>query len=195
VSEAVPETAPEAVPAVLASQVTLSGRQHERRLIVLDLAQKAGKSAGMCGSDLRALQMLCEAAERGAVAGITNALAGGVPVDARSSKTGWTALHRASDRGRAEAVTALIAAGADLSKCTTSGGDTPLHLAAANGHAAVVKVLCDAGAVRRTPSPPAPRHHSPSPANVTSKWGSRRVNSVYDILRGLGIFWCPCQPS
>jgi len=89
-------------------------------------------------------RQLCDAADRGDVAGISLALLAGAGVNIFEGTGGWTPLQWAARRGHVSAMEALLAAGAHVDSVDSSGW-TPLMHAANNGRAAALAVLLAAG--------------------------------------------------
>jgi len=85
-----------------------------------------------------------DAAEKGNIEAVKQAIADGADVDAKDSD-GWTPLHNAALKGHKEIVELLIAKGADVNAKGRSGW-TPLHFAANGGHREVAKLLIAKGA-------------------------------------------------
>jgi ankyrin repeat protein len=90
------------------------------------------------------LERLLQAARRGDLAGITQALGTGAPIDGGDPKWGETALIRAAAFGQREAVSALLAAGADP-KVESAGRRGVLHAAAESGRADLVRDVLTLG--------------------------------------------------
>ena len=87
---------------------------------------------------------LLDAAEKGNIEAVKQAIADGADVDAKDSDR-WTPLHNAALKGHKEIVELLIAKCADLNAKGRSGW-TPLHFAANGGDREVAKLLIAKGA-------------------------------------------------
>jgi ankyrin repeat protein len=99
----------------------------------------------LAGAILPNDRALLDAAKRGDVVAVKQALKSGADVNAAQGD-GLTALHIAAQEGRLDIAKLLIGAKANVEARTKIGGYTPLHLAAASGSADLVKTLLDAGA-------------------------------------------------
>jgi hypothetical protein len=71
----------------------------------------------------------------------------GVPLEARSSREGYTALMMAANGGQEEAVRMLLEAGAEVD-ALDNHGNSPIMFAAQHGHDRIVRLLLDKGADR-----------------------------------------------
>jgi len=85
---------------------------------------------------------ISEAADEGNIEAVKQYLDGGVDVNVKDIRFGWTPLHRAATTEIAEL---LIAEGADVN-AKDEWGDTPLHRAAQYGRKEVAELLIDNGA-------------------------------------------------
>ncbi|MBT3842301.1 MAG: ankyrin repeat domain-containing protein [Verrucomicrobia bacterium] len=86
---------------------------------------------------------LLDAAEKGNIKAVKQAIVDGADVDAKDSD-GWTPLHNAALKGHKEIFELLIAKGADVNAKGSSGW-TPLHFAANGGYMEVAKLLIAKG--------------------------------------------------
>jgi hypothetical protein len=71
----------------------------------------------------------------------------GVPLEAKSSKDGYTALMMAANGGQEEAVRMLLDAGAEVN-ALDKHGNSPIMFAAQHGYDSIVRLLLDQGADR-----------------------------------------------
>jgi uncharacterized protein len=115
---------------VLLTAVSVVGAQDTHRKASLRLPSRA--------------PVVADAAERGDVAAVKKAIAGGADVNAAQGD-GMTALHWAADRGDTALANALLHAHANLKAVTRIGGYTPLQVASKAGNGDVVVALVKAG--------------------------------------------------
>jgi ankyrin repeat protein len=85
---------------------------------------------------------ISEAADEGNIEAVKQYLDGGVDVNVKDIRFGWTPLHRAATTEIAEL---LIAEGADVN-ANDQHGQTPLHSAAWNSHKEIAELLISKGA-------------------------------------------------
>jgi ankyrin repeat protein len=90
-------------------------------------------------------ERLCDAADRGDVAGIAAALLAGADLEALDGAYVMTPLQWAAYTGHVAAIAALLAAGARVDG-TDLDGSTPLIYAAIHGHTSATDALLAAGA-------------------------------------------------
>jgi hypothetical protein len=90
---------------------------------------------------------LAMAAYRGWRDFIVDLIRRGVPLEAKSSKDGYTALMMAANGGQEEAVRMLVEAGAEVN-AKDKHGNSPVMFAAQHGHDNIVRLLLDRGADR-----------------------------------------------
>jgi len=116
-----------------------------RACVAAALLQQWRCRGGMAVEEGEVDRQLCDAVQRGDVAGISLALLAGANVNFHEGTMRRTPLQWAALYGHVAAVEALLAAGAHVDGAR-SGGLTPLMLAANTDHAATVAVLLAAGA-------------------------------------------------
>lgn len=121
------------------------------------------------------LERLLQAARRGDLPGLRQALAAGAPINGGDPIRGETALIRAARFGQAEAVSQLLAAGAGL-QVLSAGSASALHAAAEGGHVALIHQLVkaglgvDDGRARQQPTP------------LRSAWEARQPPAIEALL-------------
>jgi len=97
--------------------------------------------------DVRGIEPLALACQRGHTEATKLLLQACADVDAPARACGRTALHRAAEGGHVAVAEALLEAGADVSRRARNGASA-LHLAAARGHLKLVNLLLS---LRETP--------------------------------------------
>jgi ankyrin repeat protein len=140
---------------------------------------------------------LCDAAERGDVAGIERQIAAGADPNACEHTDELTPLQRAAQEGHLAAMAALLNAGARVDGAN-SGGWTPLMFATEHGRTVAIAALLAAGAdVRRANKDGGTALHSASrsgrldAARVLLEAGARADVRNKDGKRPIDVVRCP----